>query len=268
MAAKQNVGFYLHNHFHEWLPCPDDLDAQRRGRAAAGDRPALRVLRDGHLLGVRRPGAGRVDPEVRSAAAIYAIKLRDRYRLFHVKDGTETRSAASPPLVNMPTPARGPSTSRRSSARCSRSARARSTSTPTSGSATTRPSTRAARWPRRARATPTSATAWSARTRRCTRTACRRPSSARVPGGRRPAAGSSAWRSRATSASASPCARRAAAARSRANASRSSGAGGAHVELRLPRGTAGGPAQLELVLTGPDGVAHKTRLTVVVPASA
>ena len=119
------------------VPCPDD--PTKRGEDVLLRRPTRATSSS------RWTSTGRTSASAQSGRSCsstrcsdYAIPHRDRYKLFHVKDGkkdplggyTDAPSTSS-------TPARAASTSRRSSTRCSRRARTRSTSTGTSGSATT-----------------------------------------------------------------------------------------------------------------------------------
>lgn len=86
MAAEEGIGFYLHNHFHEWLPCVDDLS--RRGEDVLLEETDPRYVSfemDVYWAYVGQWQSGTIlkfDP-----LHDYAIKHRDRYRLFHVKDG-------------------------------------------------------------------------------------------------------------------------------------------------------------------------------------
>ena len=85
MAAKQGVGFYLHNHFHEWFPTDDP---GRRGEdilLAETDPRYVFFEMDVYWAYVGQWQSGQVlqfDP-----LKDYAIPFRDRYKLFHVKDG-------------------------------------------------------------------------------------------------------------------------------------------------------------------------------------
>lgn len=96
LAAAQGVGFYLHNHFHEWLPCLDD--ASKRGEdvlLAETDPRFVQFEMDLYwaYTGQAQSLATPFDP-----LRDYALKHLDRYRLFHVKDGTRdvTGSMAIP----------------------------------------------------------------------------------------------------------------------------------------------------------------------------
>ena len=85
MAAKQGVGFYLHNHFHEWFPTDDP---NRRGEdilLAETDPRYVFFEMDIYWSYVGQWQSGQVlqfDP-----LTDYAIPFKDRYKLFHVKDG-------------------------------------------------------------------------------------------------------------------------------------------------------------------------------------
>ena len=86
IAAKEGIGFYLHNHFHEWLPCPDDLSLRGEDVLLQETDPRFVFFEmDVYWAYVGQWQSGQVlkfDP-----LHDYAIKHRDRYRLFHVKDG-------------------------------------------------------------------------------------------------------------------------------------------------------------------------------------
>ena len=85
MAAEQGVGFYLHNHFHEWFPTDDP---NRRGEdilLAETDPRYVFFEMDIYWSYVGQWQSGQVlrfDP-----LTDYAIPFKDRYKLFHVKDG-------------------------------------------------------------------------------------------------------------------------------------------------------------------------------------
>jgi sugar phosphate isomerase/epimerase len=85
LAAKQNVGFYLHNHFHEWLPCPDDPSKRGEDVFLAETDPRY-VFFEMDIywahVGMSQSIATPFD-----ALTDYAIPHKDRYKLFHVKDG-------------------------------------------------------------------------------------------------------------------------------------------------------------------------------------
>jgi sugar phosphate isomerase/epimerase len=84
MAAKENVGFYLHNHFHEWFQTPDD--PSKRGEdilLAECDPRYVFFEMDIYWAHVgQSQGLDAFDP-----LTDYAIPHKERYRLFHVKDG-------------------------------------------------------------------------------------------------------------------------------------------------------------------------------------
>jgi sugar phosphate isomerase/epimerase len=90
MAAEQGVGFYLHNHFHEWFPTDDP---NRRGEdilLAETDPRYVFFEMDVYWAHVGQWQSGQVqhfDP-----LRDYAIPFRDRYKLFHVKDGKKDTS--------------------------------------------------------------------------------------------------------------------------------------------------------------------------------
>jgi sugar phosphate isomerase/epimerase len=86
MAAKQGVGFYLHNHFHEWFPTADDPSKRGEDVMLAETDPRYVFFEmDVYWSYVGQWQSGQVlqfDP-----LTDYAIPFRDRYKLFHVKDG-------------------------------------------------------------------------------------------------------------------------------------------------------------------------------------
>jgi sugar phosphate isomerase/epimerase len=86
MAAKQGVGFYLHNHFHEWFQTPDDPTKRGEDVLLAETDPRFVFFEmDIYWAHVGQWQSGQVqqfDP-----LTDYAIPFKDRYKLFHVKDG-------------------------------------------------------------------------------------------------------------------------------------------------------------------------------------
>jgi sugar phosphate isomerase/epimerase len=86
MAAKQGIGFYLHNHFHEWLPTPDDPTKRGEDVLLAETDPRYVFFEmDIYWSYVGQWQSGQIlqfDP-----LHDYAIPHRDRYKFFHVKDG-------------------------------------------------------------------------------------------------------------------------------------------------------------------------------------
>ena len=84
LAAKRGIGFYLHNHFQEWFPTADD--PSRRGMDVLLEETDPRFVffeLDIFWAHVgRSQSGGGFDP-----LTDYAIPHRDRYKLFHVKDG-------------------------------------------------------------------------------------------------------------------------------------------------------------------------------------
>lgn len=88
IAAGEGIGFYLHNHFHEWFPCPDD--PSRRGEdvlLAETDSRFVFFEMDVYWSYVGQWQSGQLLPF--DPLTDYAIKFKDRYKLFHVKDGRE-----------------------------------------------------------------------------------------------------------------------------------------------------------------------------------
>jgi sugar phosphate isomerase/epimerase len=86
MAAKQNVGFYLHNHFHEWFPTPDDPTKRGEDVLLAETDPRYVFFEmDVYWAHVGQWQSGQAQPF--DPLTDYAIPFRDRYKLFHVKDG-------------------------------------------------------------------------------------------------------------------------------------------------------------------------------------
>jgi len=86
MAAKQGIGFYLHNHFHEWFPTPDDPTKRGEDVLLAETDPRYVFFEmDIYWSYVGQWQSGQTlqfDP-----LHDYAIPHRDRYKFFHVKDG-------------------------------------------------------------------------------------------------------------------------------------------------------------------------------------
>ncbi len=86
MAAAQGIGFYLHNHFHEWFPTPDDPTKRGEDVLLAETDPRYVFFEmDVYWAYVGQWQSGQIlqfDP-----LTDYAIPNRERYRLFHVKDG-------------------------------------------------------------------------------------------------------------------------------------------------------------------------------------
>ena len=84
MAARRGMSYYLHNHFQEWAPCVDDPSKCGHDVFLAELDPRFAFLElDIFWCYVgSAQNNGRFDP-----LKDYAIPHRDRYRLFHVKDG-------------------------------------------------------------------------------------------------------------------------------------------------------------------------------------
>ena len=91
LAAARGMKFYLHNHCQEWALCPDD--PTRRGEdilLAETDPKLVWFELDIYWAYVGRWQSGQVvkfDP-----LTDYAIPYRNRYLLFHVKDGKPDQS--------------------------------------------------------------------------------------------------------------------------------------------------------------------------------
>ena len=99
LAAARGIGFYLHNHFQEWLPTADDPGRRGEDILLAETDPALVAFElDVYWATVgasQSPGA--FDP-----LRDYAIPHRDRYRLLHIKDGRpDTKGAYAEPTDDM-----------------------------------------------------------------------------------------------------------------------------------------------------------------------
>jgi sugar phosphate isomerase/epimerase len=261
LGAKQNVGFYLHNHFHEWLPCPDDLT--RRGQDVLLQETDPRYVffeMDIYWAYVGQAESGtilRFDP-----LRDYAIRFRDRYKLFHVKDG---KSPFAVPLANMCDAGQGavdfqaffntlfaqsPDEVHKHSYIWERD---NATEHPRGSMASARASYTYIRYgltgpnaPAHENSVPAAVAATSVRRTKTGRHLLRATidSDATVSVTVRVARG------------------RRTLARKRV---KELGRGRRAVQLRLPRGTTSGLAQVEVTITGADGKAHKTRQTVVVP---
>jgi sugar phosphate isomerase/epimerase len=84
LAAARGIGFYFHNHFQEWLPLPDAPDKRPIDILLAESDPKLVSFEMdvfwAHVGASQNNNA--FDP-----LNDYAIPFRDRIRLFHVKDG-------------------------------------------------------------------------------------------------------------------------------------------------------------------------------------
>jgi sugar phosphate isomerase/epimerase len=91
LAHARGIGFYLHNHFQEWTQCPDDPTKRGEDILLAETDPRYVFFElDIYWAYVGQWQSGQVaafDP-----LRDYAVKYRDRYRLFHVKDGAHDAS--------------------------------------------------------------------------------------------------------------------------------------------------------------------------------
>ena len=89
IASRRGIGFYLHNHFQEFLPTADDPG--RRGYdvllAATDPRFVSFQLDVFWAYAGREQSGGAFDP-----LTDYAIPHRDRFPLLHVKDGLPERA--------------------------------------------------------------------------------------------------------------------------------------------------------------------------------
>jgi sugar phosphate isomerase/epimerase len=86
LAAKAGVGFYLHNHFHEWFPTPDDPTKRGEDVLLAETDPRYVFFEmDIYWAHVGQWQSGQV--QAFDPLMDYAIPFKDRYKLFHVKDG-------------------------------------------------------------------------------------------------------------------------------------------------------------------------------------
>jgi sugar phosphate isomerase/epimerase len=102
LAKARGIGFYLHNHFQEWSQCTDD--PTRRGEdvlLAECDPDLVFFELDIYWAYVGQSMFGRgADPF--DPLLDYALPLRDRYKLWHVKDGQPNQAGVYPdPLDNM-----------------------------------------------------------------------------------------------------------------------------------------------------------------------
>ena len=92
LAAERGIGFYLHNHFQEWLPVPDA--PSKRGMDVLLEETDPRLVSFQFdifwaYVGAAQSGGG-FDP-----LADYAIPHRRRIEVFHVKDGIPERAEIS-----------------------------------------------------------------------------------------------------------------------------------------------------------------------------
>ena len=89
LASKRGIGFYLHNHFQEWLPTPDDPGRRGMDVLLAETDPRFVFFEFDIFwayVGAAQSG-GAFDP-----LGDYAIPQRERFKLFHVKDGRPERA--------------------------------------------------------------------------------------------------------------------------------------------------------------------------------
>jgi sugar phosphate isomerase/epimerase len=84
MAAKRGIKYYLHNHFQEWAPCVDDPSKCGHDVFLEVCDPRFAFLELDIFWSYvgSAQNNNRFDP-----LKDYALKHRDRYLLFHVKDG-------------------------------------------------------------------------------------------------------------------------------------------------------------------------------------
>jgi sugar phosphate isomerase/epimerase len=84
LAAKRGIGFYLHNHFQEWLATADDPATRGMDVLLAETDPRYVSFQlDIFWAHVGMAQSGNAfDP-----LTDYAIPQRDRFKMFHVKDG-------------------------------------------------------------------------------------------------------------------------------------------------------------------------------------
>ncbi len=87
MAREVGLRLGYHNHNWEFFRLDDDPSTTGVRRADRGDRPALRALRDGPVLGHRGAPRDPVD---------LLRRLDDRVRQYHVKDLNQAGSFADP----------------------------------------------------------------------------------------------------------------------------------------------------------------------------
>jgi sugar phosphate isomerase/epimerase len=102
LAAARGIGFYLHNHFQEWSQCTDNpLQRGEDVLLLECDPRYVFFELDIYWAYVGQSMFGRgatpFDPLLD-----YALPHRDRYRLWHVKDGLPNQAGVYPdPLDNM-----------------------------------------------------------------------------------------------------------------------------------------------------------------------
>jgi sugar phosphate isomerase/epimerase len=91
LAAQRKVGFYVHNHFQEFALCADDPTRRGIDVLLAETDPKLVFFElDLYWAYVGQWQFGQVVPF--DPLRDYAIPFRDRFKLFHVKDGKRDAS--------------------------------------------------------------------------------------------------------------------------------------------------------------------------------
>jgi sugar phosphate isomerase/epimerase len=95
LAAARGIGFYLHNHFQEWSPCSDNPSKRGEDVLLSECDPSYVFFElDIYWAYVGQAVFGSQAPFTFDPLLDYALPHRDRYKLWHVKDGK--RNQASP----------------------------------------------------------------------------------------------------------------------------------------------------------------------------
>ena len=87
LSAKRGIGFYCHNHFQEWLPTVDNPTKRGIDVLLEETDPKL-VFFQLDIFWAHVGRAQSITPF--DPLRDYAIPLRDRFKIFHVKDGQPT----------------------------------------------------------------------------------------------------------------------------------------------------------------------------------
>jgi sugar phosphate isomerase/epimerase len=94
LAAARGIGFYLHNHFQEWSQCSDN--PMMRGEdvlLAECDPRYVFFEMDIYWAYVGQYMFGSQAPFTFDPLLDYALPKRDRYKLWHVKDGKKNQTS-------------------------------------------------------------------------------------------------------------------------------------------------------------------------------